>query len=154
CRLIVAAVYLWSGAHKFNPEFARDTLPWMLGPFANAAIPILGYAAPIAEMAIAAGLLTVRFRRAAVIGALAMHAFIMICIGVLPRYYDVIVWPWNVAMCLFVVLLFWSHQKRIALGRTWFPRLVLLLFGVAPALSFVNLWDGYLSFALYSGNNN
>ena len=161
CRLIVAAVYFWSGAHKINPEFARDTLPWMLGSlpehlpaFVRACIPILGFAAPIAEMAIAVGLLTMRFRRAAVIGALVMHAFIMISIGVLHRYYDVIVWPWNVAMCVFVVLLFWNHGKRVTVGRTWFPRLVLLLFGIAPALRLVNLGDAYPSFALHSGNNN
>jgi hypothetical protein len=105
-------------------------------------------------MAIAVGLLTTRFRRAAVIGALAMHAFILICIGVLLPFYDVIVWPWNIAMCVFVVLLFWKHGKRIVVGRIWFARLVLLLFGIAPVLSFGNLWDAYLSFALYSGNNN
>jgi hypothetical protein len=152
CRLIVAAVYFWSGAHKINPEFARETLPWMLGSLPYTAI--LGYAAPIAEMAIAVGLLTAGFRRAAVIGALAMHAFILICIGVVHPFYDVIVWPWNVAMCVFVVLLLWNYGKRIVVGRTWFPRLVLLLFGIAPVLSVGNLWDGYLSFALYSGNNN
>jgi hypothetical protein len=31
---------------------------------------------------------------------------------------------------------------------------VLLLFGIAPILSFFNLWDGYLSSALYSGLRN
>ena len=29
---------------------------------------------------------------------------------------------------------------------------MLLLFGILPALSLVDLWDSYLSFALYSGN--
>src|SRR5205807_646305 len=50
CRFIIAAVYFWSGAHKINPEFAHDTLPWMLGGLTNPAIAILGLAAPFAEM--------------------------------------------------------------------------------------------------------
>ena len=33
-------------------------------------------------------------------------------------------------------------------------RVALILFGVMPALSSVNLWDAYLSSALYAGNKN
>jgi hypothetical protein len=35
-----------------------------------------------------------------------------------------------------------------------YQRAVLALFGIAPLLSFFNLWDGYLSSALYSGVRN
>src|SRR6185437_11141251 len=41
-------------------------------------------------------------------------------------------------------------------GELWRPVPVwaILLCGLAPALNFFDLWDGYLSFALYSGNSN
>jgi hypothetical protein len=36
----------------------------------------------------------------------------------------------------------------------WFPKAALLMLGLVPALSLFNVWDAYLSFALYSGVNN
>jgi hypothetical protein len=33
CRLIVVAVYFWSGIHKLNAGFAYDGFPWLLRPF-------------------------------------------------------------------------------------------------------------------------
>ena len=39
------------------------------------------YAVPVVEAAIGVGLLTHRFRKLAVAGAVLMHAFIMVCVG-------------------------------------------------------------------------
>ena len=164
CRWIVAAVYFWSGVHKANPSFGDVSFSWMTEPFmkrlpeaANHWIPLLGYAAPVIETSIGAGLLTRRFRTAAIIGALAMHAFILASIGPLAHNFDSVVWPWNIAMAFLVVLLFRAPRERRLhwwAGTPLFQRLVLLLFGVAPVLNFVNLMDAYPSFALYSGNTN
>jgi len=67
-----------------------------------------------------------------------------------------VVWPWNIAMALFVWILFWQDKettaRRIVAGKKTFHVLVLVLFGVLPSLNFVGLWDSYLSSALYSGN--
>src|SRR5207248_3641579 len=69
---------------------------------------------------------------------------------------NVVVWPWNIAMALFVWILFWQNKettaRRIVAGKKAFQVLVLILFGVLPSLSFVGLWVSYLSSALYSGN--
>jgi len=35
-----------------------------------------------------------------------------------------------------------------------FQKIILVLFGIMPAFSFLNLWDSYLSATLYSGNTN
>jgi hypothetical protein len=54
--------------------------------------------------------------------------------------------------------LFW--QSDVSPGEiVWpaegiYPRVVLVLLGIAPLFSFFNLWDGYLSSALYSGVRN
>lgn len=105
------------------------------------------------------GLITRTFRKAAVIAAVAMHVFILASIGPLTHNWDSVIWPWNAAIAWMSVLLFWREKGAAFPGGLWrgrpiFQKLVLLLFGVAPLFSFLNLWDGYPSFALYSGNNN
>ncbi len=65
------------------------------------------------------------------------------------------VWPWNLAMSLFVLTLFWQDEdtpatsilKPIGAVQT----LALILFAVMPAFSLIGIWDSYLSSALYSG---
>jgi hypothetical protein len=160
CRLIVAAIYFWSGAQKLNPYFAPGAFTWLAHPLA-AHFPALaiktGYAAPFVEMACAIGLLTRRFRMPAIVGLIAMHAGILLAIGPLGHGFNTVVWPWNIAMVVFLLLLFRHSETRgreILWGPGRFQRLVLVLFGLAPALSFFNLWDSYLSAALYSGNKN
>jgi hypothetical protein len=160
CRLIVAAIYFWSGAQKLNPYFAPGTFTWLAHPLA-AHFPALaikaGYAAPFVEMACAIGLLTRRFRTPAIALLIAMHACILLAIGPLGHGFNTVVWPWNIAMIVFLLLLFRHSEVRareILWGHARFHRLVLVLFGLAPALSFFNLWDSYLSAALYSGNKN
>jgi hypothetical protein len=109
----------------------------------------------------------------------AMHGFIMIEIGPLGRNWNQVVWPWNLAMIAALVCLFWVRVKGEEIrppvaatprcrrpGRGSSPtqppaRLlparratwgVAFLFGALPALSFLDCWDSYPSFALYSGN--
>ena len=160
CRLIVAAIYFWSGAQKLNPYFAPGTFTWLAHPLAlhfPALVIKAGYAAPFVEMACAIGLLTRKFRTAAIVGLIAMHACILLAIGPLGHGFNTVVWPWNIVMVVFLLLLFRHSETRgreILWGPGRFQRVVLLLFGLAPALSFFNLWDSYLSAALYSGNKN
>lgn len=75
--------------------------------------------------------------------------------------YNTIVWLWNLVLIFMVILLFWQNKESI-----WQPLIdwkkysktsrlaqVLTLSAILlPALSFVDLWDMYLSGALYSGN--
>jgi hypothetical protein len=164
CRLIVAATYFWSGFAKFNPNFMHVTFPWLLEPFIgtslahrSGAIQYLALAAPLIECAIGLGLLTIRFRAAAFFAAITMHVLILIAIGPLGREVNSVIWPWNIAMLAFLVLLYppgAAHSAReILWGDTFgFQRFVLLIFGVAPVLSVFNIWDQYLSSSLYSGN--
>jgi hypothetical protein len=160
CRLIVAAIYFWSGAQKLNPYFAAGTFTWLAHPLA-AHFPALaikaGYAAPFIEMAGAIGLLTRKFRTPAMAVLIAMHACILLAIGPLGHSFNTVVWPWNIAMIVFLPLLFRHTEARareILWGPARFQRLAFVLFGLAPVLSFFNLWDSYLSAALYSGNKN
>ena len=167
CRLIVASIYLWSGLQKLNADFFDNLFPWLVGPLVallpeslGSTVHSMSIVAPFVEAGIGIGLLTRRFRNWAVVLALGMHAFVLLCIGPFGHDWNTVVWPWNVAMAVFVVLLFWRTEdfspKRVLLpGRrlSYFHAVVLLLFAVMPLFGLFGLWDSYLSASLYSGNN-
>lgn len=120
----------------------------------------MGIVAPLVEASIGVGLLT-RYRNWAVILALGRYAFILLCLGPLGHDWNTVVWPWNVAMATFVVLLFWRtgdiSPKKILLPTrrrpSYLHAVVLVLFAVMPLFGLFGLWDSYLSASLYSGNN-
>jgi hypothetical protein len=164
CRLIIACTYFWSGLQKLNWNFAHDAFPWLMAPLlkhlpesCHQFIGGSAWAAAITECAIGLGLLVWPLRPLAVIGALGMHLLILYCMGPLGRGWNTVVWPWNVAMVVFVVILFSRTRQLMPWHILWprrflFARLVLLLFGILPLLNFFDCWDSYLSAALYSGN--
>jgi hypothetical protein len=68
-----------------------------------------------------------------------------------------IVWPWTAAMAIFDVLLFSGATESTWREIVWSGRdpcrmAAVVLFVLLPGLSFFNMWDSYLSSALYSGN--
>jgi hypothetical protein len=97
-----------------------------------------------------------RYRQAAVVAAVATHACILVLLVVARE--NTVVWPWNIAMACFVVILFWRDRdttaRDVLVPRGAFHGLVLILFGALPALSFIDRWDSYLSSALYAGNTD
>jgi len=163
-RLIIAATYFWSGAQKINATFVGRVFPWMIEPLVagwpgdlRSIASSFGVVVPVLEVAIALGLLSRRYRRAATLAAVAMHAAILLAIGPLGHRWDHFVWPWNVAMAASVVILFagtrdhgFSTLREVV--RPAYGKLVLVLVGLMPAFSFVGVWDSYLSWSLYSGN--
>ncbi len=158
CRLVMVCTYFWSGLQKANLEFVHNVFPFMMGSWAGVVPAWIGFVAPLVEVAIGVGLLTRRFRTYAIYGGIAMHGFILLAIGPLGSNSNSVVWPWNIAMICFLLILFWNEPELSAREILW-PRIVyqgvvLVLFGILPALSFFNLWDGYLSSALYSGVRN
>jgi uncharacterized membrane protein YphA (DoxX/SURF4 family) len=166
CRLIIASTYVWSGIQKINPGFVQHTFPWMIEPFIQslpAAVKLwlhpLGFVMPFVELGTGIGLLTRKFRNFSVLVALAMHLVILASIGPWGHNYNNVVWPWNIAMGAFVILLFAQEKEASPKDVLWngkfaFQMLVLILFGILPAFSLFNLWDGYLSSALYPGTRN
>lgn len=161
CRLIVASTYFWTGFQKLNVTFVRETWPDMassLPSFWQSIVKqVPSYAIlviPLLEILIGFGLFSRRFRNRAVLLAIGTHVAILILLFLTGE--NIVVWPWNVAMVLFVWILFWQDKKttarRILLGKKAFQWLILLLFGLLPALSLVGLWDSFLSSSIYSGN--
>ncbi|MGA3190449.1 MAG: MauE/DoxX family redox-associated membrane protein [Bryobacteraceae bacterium] len=164
CRLIVATTYIWSGIQKMNAGFVQDVFPWLVEPFvrhlphgAQGMVHPMAVVAPFIELWIGIALLGRKFRAAGVVAAVAMHVFLLIALGPWGQNYNRVVWPWNIAMAAFVIILFWKESgsaKRVVWGEGPFHIGVLLLFGVAPAFSLFGGWDHYLSAAMYSNNRN
>lgn len=162
CALIVVCIYFWSAIQKLNASFLTEVWPDLSAPLLHflpgrlkGLPPFTGLIIPLLEICIALGLLTRRFRNAAVILACATHALILTLL--IPTGENTVVWPWNIAMGSFVLTLFWRNKestaRRILVPTDGFHAVVLILFGILPPLSLIGLWDSYLSSALYSGNN-
>ena len=165
CRLVVASTYLWSGLQKANVSFAENVYPWLMEPLAShlpsEAASVLGhgaYAIPVTEAAIGLGLLVRPLRNPAVVAAILMHAFILFSLGPWGHDWNSVVWPWNVAMVAFDLILFWrapDNPSFLAVLRpegSAFRVVLLVLFAFMPVLNFVGVWDSYLSASLYSGS--
>jgi len=165
-KLMIAAVYFWSGLQKLNPNFLADTFPWLMEPVTNhmAAGSIehfrfLGYSFPLIETATGTCLLIPSLQKLAVMSAIIMHVFILFILSPLGHNYNPVVWPWNVAMILFVLLLFYNdiHFSMVDLRNAFSyhsVKIVIALFVLMPLLNFFNTWDSYLSHNLYSGNTS
>lgn len=158
-RLIVASVYLWSGVSKVDDTFLHGGILAVLEPIASqfppALVVRLSFLVPGLEIAIALGLLLPRLRNGAVVLAILMHLSLLYVLGPFGQNYNRVVWPWNVVMILLLLLLFWRARRFGAADVLWtrgfaFQRVILALFTLAPGLSYVGLWDPYLSFRLYS----
>jgi hypothetical protein len=162
-RLIVAGTYLFSGLQKINLNFVQNDFPWIVSPITDVVPAVtptlrwLGMAAPLIQVAFAVGLLTRRFRRVSLIAAISMHVFILGMFGPLGLDWNKVIWPWTAAMAVLDIILFANPQEfswRDVVWSDWHPYHagILAVFIALPLLSFVNLWDSYMSAALYSGN--
>jgi len=157
-RLLMGCTYFYSGFQKLNARFFSEGMPWVLGTL-HVHIPGLEYIVrivPFVEVSIGLCLLTRRFRKIGVINGIIMHIFILYSFGPLGLNWNSVVWPWNVVMIALLLLLFTNTDATFGeivwRNRFVFQKVVLVLFGVLPALSFVGLWPSDLSLCLYTAN--
>ena len=158
CRLIIGCTYFYSGLQKMNTRFVSEGFPWVLNTL-HLHVPRLGYLGWLAaaiEVSIGLCLLTRRFRRIGLVNGIVMHTFILFSFGPWGRNWNSVVWPWNVIMIALLVLLFRRSQDTFAdlVWRNHFvvQKVVLIVFGILPSLSFFGHWPTDLSVALYTAN--
>ena len=163
-RLMIGSIYFFSGLQKLNPAFFNEIYPWMVEPIITLFPPSvqffalsLGYFVPILEIGIGLCLLIPKYRIVGIFGSLAMLAFVLFTIGPLGHNWNSVVWPWNIAIVLMVVILF-HHTKTcsvkeiISTKNQILKKGVIVVFVILPFFSFLGLWDSYPSWSLYSGN--
>ncbi len=160
---LLISTYFYSGLSKLNEGFLTKVwtnmiLKGLLKLPANIAgqnwIHYSGYVLGVTELLAGIGLLFVKTRSKSVKFLVAMHLFVLLLLGPLGyRGYNVL-WPWNVAMILFLYFIFWKKNNGISVfqvTRGW-NKLVLMCWCVLPAFSFVGYWDNNLSSNLFSAN--
>jgi hypothetical protein len=161
-RSIICGIYIWSGIQKFNFRFETITFPWFISPIvliSNETMQItIGILVALLETSIGLALLSKKFRNLGIVMSLAMHILILIILGPTGHNFDVIVWPWNIAMAIFVFILFYKCNsitaKNILVPKSILHGAIILLFMVFPIFSFFGKWDSYVSSKLYSGNTS
>lgn len=163
-RMILVAIYVWGGIHKFGVQFQRtyesDVVVGLLEAthgWLRELIVLNGRLVPWLEILIGVSLLLPRLRLAGIAIAIAMHAFILLTLGPFGLGRNSVIWPWNLAMPGMVIALFYRFDglaltslfsaKRLRPVAIAIGLLVLLM----PARSYSQRWDQYLSFHLYSG---
>jgi hypothetical protein len=160
CRMVLVAIYFWTGVHKMNDSFPSSLFPWIVSPLQtfglSERIQDAGVLVPYVEMAMGVSLLFRRTRRAGVIAIIATHCFLLTMLGPWALGWNRVVWPWNFIMMALAPSLFWhtdvSAKHILIPGSTWIRRILFTFVIILPPLSLVGLWDTYPSFALYSGN--
>jgi hypothetical protein len=161
-RLIVALTYVFSGLQKINLNFMENDFSWIISPItgllpsASSLLGASGFVVPFIQVAFGIGLLTQRYRRVSLWAAVCMHLFILAMFGPAGLNWNDVIWPWTATMAAFDVLLFSRASdfswRKAATRRDPGYLAAIVLFALLPLLSFFNLWDSYLSSALYSGN--
>ncbi len=160
---ILISTYVYSGLGKLNTGFVhliwtKMLLQMFLKIPAGAAtaqwLSLPGYLVGVVELLLGICLLFANTRKPAAWLLMAMHVFILVFLGPWGLKYNLIVWPWNLAMISFLFLVFLKKDqtgfqfKYIFCGRN---KLVFIFWGILPALNFAGYWDNYLSSGIYSG---
>ena len=151
-RLVIAATYVFSGLQKLNWNFIDNDFPFIVRPITDAipaaarALHYFGMVAPFVQILFGVGLLTQRFRRIALVFAVAMHLFILAMFGPFGLDWNPIVWPWTATMAVLDILLFagnaqFTFREAVWTSARWDHAAVFALFALLPILSFFNLWD-------------
>jgi hypothetical protein len=125
-RVWMASVYFHSGLSKLDTSFALG-----MGPlFVRTLLRVLGVSAlprwlvpttavllPAAEIVVALFLLVSRTRRLGYLGALTIHAALLLILGPWGLGHSTIVLVWNVALAVEEFLLFWPKEPLPPLSR-------------------------------------
>jgi hypothetical protein len=162
-QIILICIYFWSGVHKINDNFIDivyyDILTQFFGMHDEVLIQQLlplGYIIPATEIGIAIGFMIPKWRNFALILSILTHIFIILYLSPVGTGRNYIVLPWNLAMILLDVVVFYGNRWEINFPTTkckWLFYGYAFFLGVMPIFNFWGYWDDYLSFSLYSQKN-
>lgn len=161
---VMASVYIYSGLHKINGGFLHTIweslmLKRFLGLHNTTIIfyklHYAGLALAVIEAALGLGMLVMKNKKLPAALLIIMHAFIIIMLGKTGVNHNKIILPWNAAMIFFLHFFYYKENYQFSFSAIVNRQnaIVLLFWGLMPALSFAGYWDLFLSSSLYSGNS-
>ena len=154
--------YFFSGLSKMNAGFSgylqRELVS--LGIFKvkdsygyNLLLYHIGYLLGLIEMLLGIGLVFKQTVKVAAIFLICMHLSILALTGPFGINYNLIIWPWNIAMIFCIGVLFMRGEPLIIsfyFLKVAFNKIFILFVGVLPFFNFFGYWDYFLSSSLYS----
>lgn len=158
---LIAMIFVYSGLHKCSGAFL--SMVWdkmMLKQLFGITVEsphfrlwhYAGVSIAIIEVAIGLGLIFLRDKRPAVIGAMLSMVVIMLLVGPWTTGKNAVLMPWNALIAVGCFLLFWKNPVRpLPEMKTVVGMTTAVLIGVMPAFGFIGIWPHYLSFDLYTG---
>ncbi|MDI1255370.1 MAG: hypothetical protein PSV16_04655 [Flavobacterium sp.] len=161
---LIVIIYFNSGLHKLNGSFLYDVWESMIlrrffgldeSVIAQKWLHYAGLSLGIIEVVAALGILFFRKKKGFALLLIGMHIFILALISPTGLNYNIIVWPWNVAMMVLIYVLVFNQSDAhvsfygLVKGANFVPFLVV---GILPILCNFGLYDNFLSFNLYSGS--
>lgn len=159
-QFLIIALYIWSGLNKLNVYYIDHSFPYLMDAFTwtkglgqNSLFALL---TGLLEVAIGIGLALPKIVKLATGFAVFLHLIILLILGPLGLGENEVIWPWNIAMIVLVILLFKSLPFN-GITTLWnsnsLAKIMMVLWAFMPLLNTVDLWDEALSFKMYSGTN-
>jgi hypothetical protein len=160
---LLIVIYFNSGLHKLNGGFLYKVWNEMIltrlfgfeahqidSPFIHYAGLSLG----LIELFAALGCLFMVNKKFYALFLVCMHVFILFLVGPTGLNYNPIVWPWNIVMMMFILIVFYNAEERISFVKltSGFNKIPFTILGILPFFCFLNLYDNFFSFNLYSGS--
>jgi uncharacterized membrane protein len=161
---ILASTYVYGGLGKLNTGFIHSIWSKMLlEQFLHISsknvlqpwVQFCGYICGLFELTMGLGLLFIKTRKISAGLLIALHFFILVFIGPAGLRYNIVVWPWNIAMACYLYLVFIRRNKETIPIRQLFAGWnlpVLICWAILPSFNFIGWWDNYLSSGVYTGN--
>ena len=150
-RWYLAAMWLWSGLHKFLSTEWHGHESWVF--LESCGLPAddwhVGFASLVAGSEVALGLLAIFLPRRAAVGCVLLHAGIFLSLSPLMRDFNPSVWPWNLATAAIGP---WILLRQTRTAISWPQTAVIAGLFLVPAGYYLDLVNAHLAFVLYSGN--
>jgi hypothetical protein len=153
-RIIIGAVYFWSGIYKFNIHYL-DTFEWLISELIflkNIKIDnYIAYFSAFLEASLGLLILTNKFKNLAFVFTILMHLFIVLNLILLD--WNMVVIPWNILMIVLVYYSFYASSNN-SISFNIRQNFHVLTICTIPVLYFFNIIPSVFSFCMYSGRES
>ena len=159
---LLAIIYFNSGLHKLTGGFLYTVWEGMMlreffgfdkSLIRNIYVHYAGLSLGLIEFLAALGCLFAKNKKIYALLLVGMHLFILALISPTGLNYNSIVWPWNVVMILFILIVCYNATSTISFKNllSGYNKIPFVVLAILPFFCFIGLYDNFFAFNLYSG---